>query len=219
MSYDDNDVTTIFNSPVYRGQQSKGRRSEPGSVTIRDHCFWLPLLAIFTGARLEKIGQLLCDDVRREDEIDFFWIQTIDDEEQSIKIGSARRRVPIHPMLVQIGFMSYLEERRYKHDRRLFPGLTTSPNGKRTKAFSQWWGRYNHAIGITDPKKVFHSFRHTFVDAAKRGKVPREIRKSLVGHSLGDVHDGYGSEDSIERLAEEIAKVTYCVDLSHLCSH
>ena len=35
--------------------------------------------------------------------------------------------------------------------------------GKRSSAFSKWFGRYKRLAWLKDPKLTFHSLRHTFV--------------------------------------------------------
>jgi integrase len=99
----------------------------------------------------------------------------------------------------------------------LFPKVAPGTTGK--SAFSKWFGRYIGAHGITDSSKVFHSFRHSFVDALRLGGVNGEINKALLGHTDPSVHDKYGAKDKAirfrHRLAEAVASVSYTgLDLS-----
>ena len=69
--------------------------------------------------------------------------------------------------------------------------------------------------------KVFHSFRHSFIDALRLAGVPGEINIALVGHTGPSMNDKYGAKDKAirfrHRLAEAVASVTYPgLDLSHL---
>ena len=71
--------------------------------------------------------------------------------------------------------------------------------------------------------KVFHSFRHSFIDALRLAGVPGEINFALVGHTDPSVNDKYGAKDKAIRfrhgLAEAVASVAYVgLDLSHLTS-
>lgn len=90
---------------------------------------WLPWLALYTGARLEELGQLRTADVRHEDGIDYLAIEPGDGKR--VKTKSSRRRVPIHPQLVKLGFLTFVESQRARGEARLFPEL------KATK-FSRW---------------------------------------------------------------------------------
>jgi hypothetical protein len=76
---------------------------------------------------------------------------------------------------------------------------------------------------ITDGTKVFHSYRHSFIDALRLAGVPGEINIALVGHTDPSVNDKYGAKDKAirfrHRLAEAVASVAYAgLDLSHLTS-
>ena len=101
----------------------------------------------------------------------------------------------------------------------LFPKVAPGTTGK--SAFSKWFGRYIGAHGITDSSKVFHSFRHSFVDALRLGGVNGEINMALLGHTDPSVHDKYGAKDKAirfqHRLAEAVASVSYVgLDLSRV---
>ena len=155
--------------------------------------FWIPLIGLFEGARLEEAGQLLTSDVKVEDGIPYFYITTIDDDEENggragarkgaknpraslektLKTLASRRRVPIHRVLIEAGFLDFVARRRAAGDKRLFPELK-SYRDRWTKNFSRWWARYQDTYVSDAPEKVFHSFRHTFIDAMRAG-VPLEI--------------------------------------------
>ena len=177
--------------------------------------YWLPLLAAFTGARLGELGQLRVSDVRRRDGIDYVDINTVD-EGKSLKNTSSRREIPIHPELVRLGFLDHVERRRASGGGLLFPDLKAKKNGKLTRTFSGWWRDHRRGRGVSDHRKVFHSFRHTFIEACRVVGIGEEIRDALTGHSGGGVGRTYGSV-TLEVKAREIAKVAYPgLDLSSL---
>jgi len=198
------DLQRIFSAPIYSG----GKIPVGGKQAA---ALWLPLLALFTGARLEELGQLTVADIKQENEIDFINITDLGDG-QSVKTASSRRRVPIHPELVKAGFIRYVEALISKKKQKVFPDLDSPDKyGKVTACWSKWWTRYMRGIsvGITDKRKVFHCFRHTFKDACREAEIPEEIHDSLTGHVGGGVGRQYGSGFSIKRLASEMSKVTY----------
>jgi integrase len=219
-SYDADDLAAIFSSPLFTGnQEAKAgamavlRRAKPGSRVVRDKFFWLPLLALYTGARLEELGQLRLSDIRSAHGIDFLDLNTID-EGKSLKTATSRRCVPVHPELVRLGFLDHVRELRSVEGRMLFPELKPDKHGKLTSAFSKAWRRYCDRIGVYVPQKTFHSFRHTFEDAGRRARVPEEIRDALTGHASGGIGRMYGDGVPLEVLAEEIARINYeCVQL------
>ena len=63
---------------------------------------------------------------------------------------------------------------------------------------------------VTDPRKVFHSFRHTFKDACRAAGVPEEVHDALTGHAGGSVGRSYGSDGvPLKIKAAELEKISY----------
>ena len=213
LPYDPEDLKVIFNSPVYRD----GERPRAGGGEAAK---WLPLIALFSGARLEEIGQSLVADVKNDDGVHYLDINTLDRQAgKRVKNLSSRRKLPLHPELLGCGLLDYVEARRRAGDKRLFPELRPSVSGQVTGNWSKWWGRYTDDLGIADPRKVFHSFRHTFKRTCRSARIEEELHDALTGHTSASVGRRYGGGVPLEVLAEEIAKVSYKgLDLSHLHS-
>lgn len=64
-------------------------------------------------------------------------------------------------------------------------------------------------LGIEDERKVFHSFRHGFKDAARAAGIEKALRDRLQGHALPDVAEGYGAGWQLPDLAAAIEKISY----------
>jgi hypothetical protein len=69
-------------------------------------------------------------------------------------------------------------------------------------------GRHARSLGVTDPRKTFHSFRHLWKDAA-RAVMPEEHHDAITGHSNGSVGRSYGRGVPLRVLAESMAKINY----------
>ncbi|MDP1673887.1 MAG: site-specific integrase [Burkholderiales bacterium] len=180
VSFSKDDLRGIFGSPVFK----LGERPRGGAG---DAAYWIPMIALTTGARLGEIGQLRLADLQQEDDIHFFNI-TDEGEGNSVKAVSSRRRVPIHPQLGKHGLFDYVERLKGDGAERLFPELKSDKHGTLTGNWSKWWGRYMRAVavGITDTRKTFHSFRHTFKDACREAGIGQEVHDALTGHASGD---------------------------------
>lgn len=202
VAFDAQDLKRIFASPVF----SAGLRPEGGAG---EAAYWIPIIAALHGARLEEIGQLSASDVRKEAGITYLRI-TNEAEGASVKTVTSRRRVPIHPVLLRLGFLDYVKLMQQSSDGRLFPKLKADRMGIRTGNWSKWWGRYMRTtIQITDPRKTFHSFRHTFKDACREAGINPEIHDSLTGHAP-NANEGrsYGGEDyPLKPLAAAMKKL------------
>lgn len=215
LPYDADDLTLIFSSPVFRSdERPRGGGGEAAK--------WLPLVALVSGARVEEIGQALVSDVKEHDGILYLDINTLDKQAgKRVKNKSSRRKLPLHPELLRCGLLTYVDQRKRDGGVRLFPDLRPSVSGQITGNWSKWWGHYTDALGITDPRKVFHSFRHTFKRACRAAHIEEELHDALTGHTSASVGRKYGSGGGdgvpLEVLHEAIAKVSYRgLDLSHL---
>ncbi|MCL6264382.1 DUF6538 domain-containing protein [Craterilacuibacter sp. RT1T] len=196
------DLNAIFSTAIFReGERPKAGRGEAA--------FWLPLLGLFTGARLEELGQLLCADVRERDQVHFIAISDAE-EGQSVKTNSSRRFIPLHPELLRLGFLDYVADQREQGHQRLFHLLDAGKHGAYTVMWSKWYGRFARKPPLNMPStKVFHSFRHTFKDAARNSGIPKDVHDAFTGHSSGDVGSTYGNGHSLQSLATWMVKLEY----------
>jgi integrase len=151
------ELRTLFRSPVYASNaRPKGGRGEAA--------YWLPLLGLFTGARLGGLASLAVGDVTMDEETRITILRIVEDEERGhhLKTVSSRRVVPVHHELVKLGFLDVVERRRVQDGERatVFPLLTQGPKGGYGEGWSNWFGHYIRSIGINNRAGRFHSFRH-----------------------------------------------------------
>ncbi|NIA54859.1 site-specific integrase [Massilia sp. TW-1] len=145
------------------------------------YSYWLPLMGLLTGARLNELCQLHLSDFEIVGGI--YCINIRDDEEgQRVKNKNARRLVPIHDKLIEAGLVRYVERLRAQGYDRLFPTLELTEDGY-GKLPSRWFGRFKERCGIMEKHtKVFHSFRHTFISTLLNNDVPETAIAPIVGH-------------------------------------
>lgn len=196
LSFDPQDLCTLLNLDGLKAES----RKHPWR-------YWIPLLGRFTGARLEELCQLQVDDFIQQQGIQCI---RIDDssEGQNLKNSSSRRVLPLHPTLIELGLLRHLESVRSTGTVRLFPELEPV-RGKLGHAPSKWFGRYKTKRGITDPKKTFHSFRHTLIDELRDAGVQDSLIKRIVGHEDSSVTFGiYGSRTPLKAMAAALQHIT-----------
>jgi integrase len=117
--------------------------------TPEAHHFWIPLIALFTGARREEICQLYVSDLKKEKGICCLAIQEeVDKPDKSVKT-SEKRLVPLHPFIVEnfkfVGYVNNLKDQRG----RIFPKLKRTESGhKYGGAFGQWFSRFSMPVCI-----------------------------------------------------------------------
>ncbi len=176
----------------------------------KDSHKWGMLLGIFTGARLNEICQLDIKDVQQESGVWFLNITDEgDDDNKSIKSTAARRKVPIHPDLIGLGFIEFVDRRR--NGTRLFPDYNYNANGGYGRTLGRWCNEsFLPKLGLKEPALVFHSLRHTVVTRLSQADVPEPIVQCIVGHARSGVtqevynREGYTLaqlKEAIDRLA------------------
>jgi integrase len=164
--------------------------------------FWIAYIALYSGMRLEEIGGLTKDDIKKENDIYYFDVKP--NKYRGLKTQSSIRKVPLHKQLIDHGFIEYINS--FESD-KLFPELKPNSTGKLTKYYSNWFSRYLKKVEIDDASKVFHSFRHGFKESCRNCEMPEDISDALTGHSSASVGRRYGGNYSIEILNKWIQKV------------
>ncbi len=199
------DLDRIFASPVY----AKNSRPTGGGG---EAAFWLPLIALLTGARQNEIAELRLQDLANDAETGVWHLDIGTEGGRSIKTASSRRKVPLHPVLIEAGILEYREAVSKRSGgegtKPLWPDITTDSAGRRAGLWSKWFNRYLRTkAGITDSRKVFHSFRHSFKRSARDTKVSEEMHDAVTGHSSASVSGSYGQGFGLAAMLEALASI------------
>ena len=225
--FEADELRTLFASPVFNA----GERPKAGQGDV---AFWLPMLALFTGARRAELATLQAADISKDEATQHWTLAIYADKDtgKKLKTKGSARTIPVHPELVRLGFLTFVEAaRKGGNDGWLFPPVSPAkPAG--AKAWTKWFGRYLDGLGIKDGRKGLHSLRHNFKDALRAGGVPEDLSDALTGHSVGTVGRGYGARArhakqrhrviverfGMARLVEAVGQVSYpTLDLQSVC--
>lgn len=179
--------------------------------------YWLPLLGLFTGGRLSELCQLKPANIRQ---INGIWAIDIneEDDDQSVKTVAGIRIIPLHPQLIDLGFLDYVEDVR-QYGGTIFPYMKPDRFNHYGKTPGRRFGVYLDGLGISDRQKVFHSFRSTSNDRLKQNGVPEESRCQFIGHEHDTVNSkSYSEEYGVQFLYDNVAiHLTFDhLDFSHL---
>lgn len=196
------DLSKIFAPPLF----------SPGSPLGEKE--WMMLIALHTGLRASEIAQIKLDSIRRERGILVFAI-----EEETKNVGS-KRLTPVHSTLLALGLEKRIADLRESGKIHLFPEWfaqgealkagTRKVNQPFPNIYPRWFNRtYLPKIGIHDPKKKFHSFRHTLKTALARAGVSRSISDDITGHDDSSAGGKYIHETSIEAMKAAIEKIHF----------
>ena len=200
------ELQKIFNHPKYIKWKSK----EP-------QYYWIPLIALYSGMRLEEVSQLQCADFKKVEEgLWAFDLNTRESDERgfskSLKSKSAVRVVPVHPTLIKAGLLEYHEKTVAAGKKRLFWQLNRTI---KTPQFGKQPGKrfgdlVKAALGKAD-KKSFHSLRHTFDDFYKQRGLIDDMFNTVFGHELSSLATKqYGGQYPARLLFDRvISKLDY----------
>jgi integrase len=204
------DLAKIFGHPSF---------ADPVAYDERE---WAVLIALFTGMRGGEIAQLTLEGIKRERGELVFTVGG------KLKNEGSRRIVPVHSTLSALGLERRIERLRKTGKTFLFPewyaraeeimtnaarkGHTTQSAYAEVipKAFNRFLLKQ---VEITDTRKVFHSFRHTFKTSLSHAGVSREVNDVLTGHHDNSAGAGYVHDISIDRMKKAIEKLHFDVRL------
>ena len=207
-AYTTEELQIIFSSEPY---------DKAWQLEEQNDTFWVPLLGLFMGARASEL-YLRMEDVFEDDEHPHICV--VDYKERSLKNRASERIIPIHPQLVELGFLDYCRRMRAKGD-ELFPEWEFRKGQKPSESASR--RRFNRHLKRLFPDRDFpadtHTFRHTFENALSASVISERIARRLAGRSLGGSVDDYNRLLQLPDLAKAIALISFeGVSLDHLRS-
>jgi len=205
-SYSDDEIKKLFENLKYKEKYPSR--------------YWMVLIALHNSFRANEICQLHTEDILEIEGIPCFDINENDKKNtlKSVKNHSSCRIVPVHPTLIQAGFLKYVERRKEEVGNRnslLFSDVIFSGAAHYTKSTCNWFNRtfkpkFKDSDNVTE--RGVHSLRHTFGRYAKnRARMNKDAERVLMGHSSGkgeEVHDGYSVEE-IQFLYDELKRLDY----------
>jgi integrase len=211
------ELDKIFDAPWFRTGQ--GEKTKAGTYrTFQPFHYWLPLLGLCTGARINELAQLHLDDVGQDADVWYIDInrRTAD---KSLKNEWSARKIPIHSRLIELGFAEWCSKLREAGFKRVFPELSWNSTNWYAKDAIRVMSQYLESLGMQrDGTKVFHSFRHGINNAfQKRTSMPDWMRKRFMGHEPGPgVNEQHYLSDSsptemsafLESIEMPLGKVT-----------
>ncbi|WP_227521260.1 site-specific integrase [Raoultella sp. T31] len=156
---------------------------------------WIILICQYSGIRQNEACQLYHNDMMQ---IEGIWCLRLDDlnPNQKLETDSSRRFVPIHPHLLALGFLDFVNE----SNGHLFPDLQLHL-GSYGHYFSRWFTRFRTKHGLPE----FHSLRHYSATTFKQHGAPEQYASQVPGHSNATItYNRYGKGIEVARLVDLI---------------
>ncbi|MCR1811771.1 site-specific integrase [Sulfurospirillum sp. hDNRA2] len=215
--YTNEQLEKLFNeSSAYTKDFEKNLSTRPSRI-------WIPLILLYHGFRINEIAQIRLDQITERQNIPIFKISS-EYADQKLKNNSSERKVPIHPKLIEYGFLKFVENQRQKKYERLFQDLYHTKRKGYGQAFSKFFNKKpfkQEWLSAETLEKMeaevimldLHSFRHNFSSSLK-GKVEDSVLDECMGHESPKGYK-YG-KISLETLLEGISKCSYNLNISEL---
>ncbi|WP_425653150.1 tyrosine-type recombinase/integrase [Vibrio campbellii] len=193
------DLQSLFLTDIWRNHEG----------IKHPYYFWLPLLGLYTGARLNELAQLQVNDIEAVNGVLCFKI-TDENDGQKLKNVSSKRVVPIHNQLIELGFSTYVEQR--KGHVQLFDGLLTKDGKIPRDGFSfnasKWFLRLRKKHQLTHVD--FHGFRHTVADELLQKQIPEPQAMGVFGHKQQSItYSRYAKGLNVSLLKETVQTLDF----------
>ncbi|ELR8704530.1 tyrosine-type recombinase/integrase [Vibrio vulnificus] len=170
--------------------------------------YWIPQLLLYSGARISEICQLDTSDIKC---IDNIWCIDINDNgsNKRLKSVSAKRLVPLHPTLINHGFLRYAQNRYENRQSKLFSFKPIGANMDWSKAYINRFSKILDELGyMASYRPTLHSFRHTFIDELQQRGIAENIVADLAGHAKPTVTYGrYGKRINLRNLQAVVNQI------------
>ena len=207
------ELASFFGQPIYTAYELPKTANAGG-----DASYWIPLIGLYTGARIGEIAQLRLSDVELSGPIRLLSI-TNEGEGQRVKTTAGIRKVPIHSELIRLGFLDYVESLKIQGYTALWPKLNVR-DIRPGDYFGRWFGAARKQLGFgTYPD--FHCFRHTVRSQLAEIEVAEPIIDMLIGHevkgSTGAKVYTHRSQKTLQRAVESLQYPT--LGLNRVCRH
>lgn len=151
-------------------------------------------VATYQGMRLKEITQLRSEDIIEIGGIPCISINTLEDK--TTKTESSIRTIPIHPKLIELGFLDFVKSKNNN--------LFDIDN----KSFSTYFRRtYKNQI---NENKTLYSLRHSFINTLIQSDQKMEHIKAFVGHAQTDKTTfGYSNPINVKLLKGLLDYINY----------
>ncbi|ELA9335929.1 tyrosine-type recombinase/integrase [Vibrio parahaemolyticus] len=142
-------------------------------------------LQAYHGLRPNEACQLFVGDVQTEDNLWYLNITDVGDQ-QHLKNEHSVRQIPIHPDVLQSGFIDFVQTKAAQHSPTT-PLFDYKPYGYDhdwSKHYRVEFGKLQTKIGMEPgARPTPYGFRHTFIDELKNAELAEALVSEYVGHA------------------------------------
>ncbi|KOO04799.1 tyrosine-type recombinase/integrase [Vibrio nereis] len=196
----EDDLRKLFKHPALQSLPRRVKRTQS-----QHEDYWIPLLLLHSGARVSEVCQLDTADIKCVDDIWYIDINT-NGQDKRLKSSSAKRRVPLHPKLIEHGFLRYAQNRYENKQQKLFSFKPIGAYKDWSKTFVNRFSKVLDDLGfIPSRRPSLHSLRHTFIDELQQNGIAEHLVADLVGHRKTNLtFNRYGKQINLSLLDQAV---------------
>lgn len=210
-SWSDERMTRLLNSPIYRGSSTLARRWKPGKLIVRDHFYWVPLIRMHTGTRIEEALRLMKSDVTVRNGIACLRIEPRDDS--GLKTDAADRLLPIPGVLLKLGFMEWWRDQLEKPGSELFPDIQIGADGTKNSIYVKRRATLYAHLDLLDAAEDDYAMRMTLSSRLTQVGATDGEREALLGHEHEKIVNRHYTEQHLPRLKALLDRVDFAIDV------
>jgi integrase len=153
----------------------------------------VPLLCAASGARVAEVCQLRAEDI---EQVDGHWVMHIRAEAGSLKNVNSERTVPLHPVVLQAGFLKFAKGSMgalFFDPHRRKPGAKKPQAKIVAKNVAAWVHRLGIEVGRKEHRKdPNHGWRHLFKTLGREAGIQDSVLDAITGNAPVTVGQAYG---------------------------
>jgi len=200
-------------SPIYQGCASPHRRWKPGEMIIRDSLYWVPLMVMAAGARIEEALQLRTDDIVWRNGV--FRLRFEQNADTTLKNDQSARCVPIPKLLLDLGFIEWWREQRTRGGDLLFPEATLSSSDARlSDLFGKRRSSVLRHIGVAAQSEDFYALRKTCATRMLHAGATNPLRQAVLGHEPGEVIDKHYTDVGEAAMKQALDAIDWGIEIA-----
>ena len=193
--------------PLFTGCLSRTRIWQAGDYFIQNNLYWAYILALLTGMRPGEIGQLRVSDLEKRGEHVLINLQLFDPTKgrvarknlRQLKTENAVRKIPLHPLIVDLGLLDRADKLKAMGCDVLFPEWDPyrKPSGELRwgQPISKSWQYLKRQLELSRADISLYSARHWMADQLDELVISQRTRQRVLGHATHDNIPGrYGAK-------------------------
>jgi len=218
MPWTEERLAQFLTCPIFTGCASIHRRWKSGDVIVRDAFYWVPLLLLTIGTRIEELLLLKRTSLRLRNGVDCLALGL--DCDATGKGEAAERIVPIPQLLLDLEFVEWIKALGESHGPLLFPEIARrTETGKVTEAFGKALTRKLGHLELADFDEDLYAARKTLSSMLRSADVSDGQRQALAGHKAGSILNRHYTAHHTKDLKAAVDKADFKLEIIYSARH